>query len=173
VEKLHRCGHLASAIALETRPLLQGARLTAWELDRMGADYQLIIDSAAASVLAGGNVDVVLVGADRIAANGDTANKIGTFALAIAARHLGVPFLVVAPESTVDEETATGADIEIEDRGSDEVCSFAGVRTAPQGARTRNPAFDVTPGELITAIVTDRRVIDRQPIDSTAASIGT
>jgi len=173
VEKLHRCGHLASAIALETRPLLQGARLTAWELDRMGADYQLIIDSAAASVLAGGNVDVVLVGADRIAANGDTANKIGTFALAIAARHLGVPFLVVAPESTVDEETATGADIEIEDRGSDEVCSFAGVRTAPQGARTRNPAFDVTPGELITAIVTDRRVIDRQPTDSTAASIGT
>ncbi len=169
VEKLHQDGRLGSAIALETRPLLQGARLTAWELDRMGAHYELIVDSAAASVLAGSDVDAVLVGADRIAANGDTANKIGTFALAIAARHFDIPFLVVAPETTVDVTTAGGWDIEIEDRGPDEVCSFAGVRTAPPGAKVRNPAFDVTPAELITAVVTDRRVI-MQPRDLRAAA---
>lgn len=161
VEKLHLDGQLRRAVVLETRPLLQGARLTAWELDRMGADYQLIVDSAAATVLAGGDIDAVLVGADRIAANGDTANKIGTFALAIAAGYSSVPFLVVAPETTVDQDTATGADIEIEDRGADEVCVFAGVRIAPSGAAARNPAFDVTPADLITAIVTDQRVISR------------
>jgi methylthioribose-1-phosphate isomerase len=159
IEKLHQDGQLRRAVVLETRPLLQGARLTAWELDRMGADYQLIVDSAAATVLAGGDIDAVLVGADRIAANGDTANKIGTFSLAIAADYSSVPFLVVAPETTVDQATATGGDIEIEDRGADEVCVFAGVRTAPAGAAARNPAFDVTPATLITAIVTDQRVI--------------
>lgn len=172
VERLHQDGNLRLAIALETRPLLQGARLTAWELARMGADYELIVDSAAASVLAGGGVDAVLVGADRIAVNGDTANKIGTLALAVAARYFGIPFLVVAPETTVDVSTASGSDIEIEDRGPGEVCSFAGVRTAPPGAKVKNPAFDVTPAELITAVVTDRRVI-MQPQDlRTAAPIG-
>ncbi|KRV51295.1 initiation factor 2B subunit alpha [Wenjunlia vitaminophila] len=160
VEKLHHDGRLALAVACETRPLLQGARLTAWELKRMGADYRVIVDSAAASVLARGGADVVMVGADRIAANGDTANKIGTFALALAAAHAGVPFLVVAPESTIDPDTADGGAIEIEDRGSEEVCSFAGVRTTPEGTAALNPAFDVTPAGLITAIVTDTRVID-------------
>ena len=159
IERLHLDGDLTSAIACETRPLLQGARLTAWELDRMGAPHELIVDSAAAMTLAGGGVDAVLVGADRIAANGDTANKIGTFSLAVAARYAGVPFIVVAPETTVDPATASGADIEIEDRGPDEVGGFGGVRTAPPGTPARNPAFDVTPAALITAIVTDRRTI--------------
>lgn len=159
VERLHLDGDLAGVIACETRPLLQGARLTAWELQRMGAAHEIIVDSAAAMTLAGGGVDAVLVGADRIADNGDTANKIGTFSLAVAAQYSGVPFVVVAPETTVDPDTASGADIEIEDRGGDEVCSFGGVRTAPDGTAARNPAFDVTPAALITAIVTERRVI--------------
>ncbi len=159
VERLHLDGQLATAIALETRPLLQGSRLTAWELGRLGIDYQLIVDSAAAAVLAGGGIDAVLVGADRIAANGDVANKIGTFALALAANYAKVPFLVVAPETTIDTATAGGTDIAIEDRGAAEVCSFGGVSVAPAGASARNPAFDVTPAALITAIVTDRRVI--------------
>lgn len=169
VEQLHLAARLDRVLACETRPLLQGARLTAWELARMGADYDLLVDSAAASVLAGGEVDAVLVGADRIAANGDTANKIGTFALALAARYARVPFLVVAPETTVDPDTPTGAEIRIEDRGPAEVCGFAGVRTAPPGATARNPAFDVTPAALITAIVTEGRVVDL-PAGRTPAS---
>ncbi len=159
VERLHLDGDLALAIACETRPLLQGARLTTWELGRMGAAHRLIVDSAAAMTLAGGGVHAVLVGADRIADNGDTANKIGTFSLAIAAQYAGVPFIVVAPETTVDSSTATGAEIEIEDRGPEEVCMFAGIPTAPEGTAAGNPAFDVTPAALITAIVTERRVI--------------
>lgn len=160
VEQLHTEGRLDRALVCETRPLLQGARLTAWELSRMGARYHVLVDSAAASTLARGGADAVLVGADRIAANGDTANKIGTFALSLAAAHAGVPFLVVAPESTVDLGTPTGDEIEIEDRGSHEVCAFHGVRTTPDDAAGVNPAFDVTPAELITAIVTDQRVIE-------------
>ena len=159
IEKLHVDGALALALACETRPLLQGARLTTWELAAMGAPHELIIDSAAAGILAAGDVDVVLVGADRIAANGDTANKIGTFSLAVAAGYAGVPFIVVAPESTVDPSTASGADIEIEDRGPDEVIGYAGTATAPAGTPARNPAFDVTPAALITAIVTERRTV--------------
>jgi methylthioribose-1-phosphate isomerase len=159
IGELHARGLLEEALPLETRPLLQGARLTAWELARMGAPYRLLVDGAAASVLARGLADVVLIGADRITANGDTANKVGSFALALAARHAGVPFLVVAPETTVDAATATGVGIEIEERGADEVTSFRGVRSAPAGTRTLNPAFDVTPASLITAIVTDRRVV--------------
>lgn len=159
VERLHRDGRLERALVCETRPLLQGARLTAWELARMGASYHVIVDSAAATTLADGTVDAVLVGADRIAANGDTANKIGTFALALAARHAYVPFLVVAPETTVDAATPNGDAIQIEDRGSEEVCTFHGVRTTPEDATALNPAFDVTPAELITAIVTDQRVM--------------
>jgi methylthioribose-1-phosphate isomerase len=161
IERLHVEGRLDHAVVCETRPLLQGARLTAWELDRMGARYELIVDSAAASLLASGGVDAVLVGADRIAANGDTANKIGTFALAVAAAHAGVPFLVVAPETTVDPCTRSGGDIEIEDRGPEEVRAFGGAPTAPLDAPVRNPAFDVTPAALITAIVTDQRVVER------------
>ena len=167
VERLHAENRLERTLVCETRPLLQGARLTAWELDRMGAPCDLLVDSAAAMTLARGGVDAVLVGADRIAANGDTANKIGTFALSLGAAHAGVPFLVVAPETTVDPGTPTGGAIPIEDRGAAEVCAFAGVRTTPDGATALNPAFDVTPAELITAIVTDRRVVrpPRPPVD--------
>jgi methylthioribose-1-phosphate isomerase len=152
-------GELAEVIAMETRPLLQGARLTAWELQQMGAPFRLAVDSAAPFLLARGVADAVLIGADRVTANGDTANKVGSFSLALAARHAGVPFLVVAPESTVDVATPDGGAIEIEDRGAAEVVGFGGVRTAPEGASAINPAFDVTPAELITAIVTDQRVI--------------
>ena len=159
IGELHARGALEEAFPLETRPLLQGARLTAWELARMGAPFRLVVDGAAASVLARGAVDVVLIGADRIAANGDTANKVGSLSLAIAARHAGVPLLVVAPESTVDLRTASGDMIPIEERADEEVTAFRGVRTAPAGTRALNPAFDVTPASLITAIVTDRRSI--------------
>jgi methylthioribose-1-phosphate isomerase len=152
-------GKRINVFADETRPFLQGARLTAWELARMGAPFRLLVDGAAASVLARGLADIVLIGADRIAANGDTANKVGSIALALAARHAGVPFLVVAPETTVDAATPDGTGIEIEERGAEEVTVFRGVRTAPVGTRTLNPAFDVTPASLITAIVTDLRVI--------------
>lgn len=159
VQTLFERGELEMAYPLETRPLLQGARLTAWELAVMGAPYRLLVDSAGPYLLARGIADVVLIGADRIAANGDTANKVGSYALALGARAAGVPFLVIAPESTVDAATASGEVIEIEDRGSAEVLGFAGVRVAPQGAQAVNPAFDVTPASLITAIVTDARVI--------------
>jgi methylthioribose-1-phosphate isomerase len=159
IGELHARGRLEEALPLETRPLLQGARLTAWELGRMGAPYRLLVDGAAASVLARGLADVALIGADRIAANGDTANKIGSYSLALAAREAGVPFLVVAPETTIDPATPRGDGIEIEERDGGEVASFGGIRTAPADARTLNPAFDVTPATLITAIVTDRRVI--------------
>jgi methylthioribose-1-phosphate isomerase len=156
---LHERGRLAEVLAVETRPLLQGARLTTWELRRMGAPHRLLVDAAGPFVLARGGADVVLAGADRIAANGDTANKIGTFSLALGAQFAGVPFVIVAPESTVDASTSTGADIEIEDRGSAEVVEVGGRLTAPRGTDALNPAFDVTPAALITAIVTDQRVI--------------
>lgn len=159
IQTLFEQGSLEEAFPLETRPLLQGARLTAWELQRMGAPFCLLVDSAGPFLLSRGIADAVFIGADRIAANGDSANKIGSFSLALAARHAGVPFIVVAPESTIDMSTADGADIEIEDRGSAEVTGFGGTRTAPEGAEAVNPAFDVTPHELITAIVTERRVI--------------
>lgn len=159
IQTLLEQGSLEEAFPLETRPLLQGARLTAWELQRMSAPFRLLIDSAGPFLLSRGIADAVFIGADRIAANGDSANKIGSFSLALAAQHAGVPFIVVAPESTIDLSTASGADIEIEDRGTAEVAGFGGVRTAPEGIEAVNPAFDVTPHELITAIVTERRVI--------------
>jgi len=134
----------------ETRPLLQGARLTAWELEQLGIPHAVIADSAAASMMARGEVDLIVTGADRIAANGDTANKIGTYGLAVLAKHHGIPFYVVAPTSTLDAETATGESIPIEERDGSEITTrFA----------ARNPAFDVTPRELITAIVTEDGVL--------------
>jgi methylthioribose-1-phosphate isomerase len=159
IQTLHEAGRLEEALVLETRPLLQGARLTAWELQRLGAPHRLVVDAAAPSLLARGAADVVVTGADRVAGNGDTANKIGTFSLALGARHADVPFVVVAPESSVDVATPTGADIEIEDRGAEEVVSLKGVAIAPGGTAAVNPAFDVTPCELITALVTERRVV--------------
>ncbi len=159
IRTVHERGRLALAIATETRPLLQGSRLTAWELERMGAPYRLVVDAAGPALLARGMADVVLAGADRVAANGDVANKIGTFSLALAARYSSVPFVVVAPESTVDMETPSGEAIRIEERGVDEVVAVRGTPIAPAGAGALNPAFDVTPVELITALVTDRRVV--------------
>jgi methylthioribose-1-phosphate isomerase len=142
-------GLLASVLVDETRPLLQGARLTAWELETVGIPHSVIADSAAASLMAQGEVDLIVTGADRIAANGDTANKIGTYSLAVLAKHHGIPFYVVAPTSTVDAATATGADIPIEERDPTEVTTRFNAR---------NPAFDVTPAALITAIVTEEGV---------------
>jgi len=159
VQALHERAALEEAIVLETRPLLQGARLTTWELQRMGASNRLVVDAAGPYLLSRGAADVVLTGADRIAANGDSANKIGTFSLALAAQYAAVPFLVVAPESTVDMATASGDDIEIEYRDGGEVVSFGGITVAPAGTEAINPAFDVTPAGLITAIVTEKRVI--------------
>lgn len=160
IQTLFERGELREALAAETRPLLQGARLTTWELHQMGAPYRLFVDGAGPSLLARGMADVVLIGADRIAANGDTANKIGSYSLALGARRAGVPFIVVAPESTVDMATPSGDAIEIEDRGDDEVVSVRGVPLAAGGTRAINPAFDVTPHELISAIVTNRRVVN-------------
>ena len=145
----------------ETRPLLQGARLTMFELDRLGIDATLIADSAAASLMAAGEVDLVILGADRIAANGDVANKVGTYSLAVLARHHGIPFYVAAPTSTIDAATPDGSAISIEERDPDEVRTIAGRLVTPEGAAVRNPAFDVTPARLVTAIVTEVGVAHR------------
>lgn len=159
IQTLHERGRLEEALPVETRPLLQGGRLTTWELQAMGAPHRLLVDSAGPFLLARGAADLVVIGADRVAANGDTANKIGSFSLALGAQHAGVPFVVVAPESTVDLDTADGDAIEIEDRGPGEVGSVRGVPVAPEGTPAVNPAFDVTPVGLITALVTDRRIV--------------
>lgn len=159
VRTLHERSRISDVLVCETRPLLQGARLTAWELQRMGAPYHVIVDSSGPYLLARREVDFVVAGADRIATNGDTANKVGTYSLALAAQRAGVPFLVIAPESTVDHDLADGAGIDIEERSADEVTGFGGVATTPDGAAARNLAFDVTPADLITAIVTDHRSI--------------
>lgn len=159
VFEARRLGRRPQVYACETRPLLQGARLTMLELGRAGVPARLIVDSAAATVI--GDCDLVVVGADRIARNGDTANKVGTRMLAVLAREAGVPFYVAAPVSTFDPGCARGADIEIEQRDPGEVLGFAGRRTAPAGARALNPAFDVTPARLVTAFITDRGILHR------------
>jgi methylthioribose-1-phosphate isomerase len=147
-----------SVVAGETRPLMQGSRLTAWELTRAGVPVTIMADSMAASVMGAGRVDLCIVGADRIAANGDVANKIGTYGIAILARHHGIPFYVAAPSSTVDAMTATGAGITIEQRDPGEIVAPFGFPIAPGEAAVHNPAFDVTPAALVTAIITDRGV---------------
>lgn len=158
ITELARRGRVADVLVDETRPLLQGARLTTFELREAGVPHRLCVDSAAAGAMARGEVDVVLVGADRIAANGDTANKIGTYSLAVAAARHGIPFIVVAPESSWDRSIADGSVMVIEDRAADEVTAIGGVLVAPEGTPVYNPAFDVTPGELITAIVSETGV---------------
>jgi methylthioribose-1-phosphate isomerase len=155
----HRAGGAPHVIVPETRPLLQGSRLTAWELHRSGVPVTLIADSMVASRLRLGDVRAVFVGADRIARNGDVANKIGTYGLALAARTHGIPFYVAAPSSTVDPATPNGAAIPIEERSPEEILAWRGQRAAPPGVGVWNPAFDVTPAELGTAIVTDRGVV--------------
>jgi len=152
-------GKRISVIVNETRPLLQGARLTAWEMVQENIPATLVTDGMAGHLMSRGEVDLVIVGADRIAANGDVANKIGTYTLAVLARRHALPFYVAAPVSTFDLRTADGAQIPIEEREADEVTGYRGARWAPQGVAVRNPAFDVTPAELVSAIVCEKGVI--------------
>ncbi|MDD5191389.1 MAG: S-methyl-5-thioribose-1-phosphate isomerase [Dehalococcoidales bacterium] len=158
-----RQGKKIHVYADETRPLLQGARLTAWELNKVGVPATLITDSTAGYLMQQGKVDAVLVGADRISANGDTANKIGTYTLAVLARENSVPFYVVAPSSTFDLSIADGSQITIELRNPNEVTRFGGISIAPEGTDALSPAFDITPAKYITAFVTERGII-RQPL---------
>ncbi|HEY6828079.1 MAG TPA: S-methyl-5-thioribose-1-phosphate isomerase [Gemmatimonadaceae bacterium] len=157
-------GKRLEVFADETRPLLQGSRLTAWELERAGIQVTVLVDGAAAALMRSGRVDLCIVGADRIAANGDVANKIGTYSLAVAAYYHGIPFYVAAPWSSFDPATPSGGKITIEERSPDEIRRGFGAQTAPDEARIFNPAFDVTPSELITAIISDRG-IHRAPYD--------
>lgn len=149
-------GSLQGVLACETRPFLQGARLTAWELSEDGIPVRVITDSMAGSLMASGEIDLVVVGADRIAANGDVANKIGTYSLAVLARAHELPFYVAAPLSTIDLSTPSGAAIPIERRASSEVTELRGIRLAPEGVEALHPAFDVTPASLVTAILTEK-----------------
>jgi methylthioribose-1-phosphate isomerase len=165
VQVAHHAGRPVHVWVDETRPYLQGARLTTWELAQAGVPHALLPDVAAGHLMARGEVDVVLVGADRIAANGDTANKVGTYPLAVLAARHGIPFYVCAPTSSIDPATPDGCGIEIEERRADEVLEVRGVRIAPPGTDVRNPAFDVTPAELITGIVTEEGVV-RAPFEA-------
>jgi len=158
-----------SVIANETRPYLQGARLTAWELVQEGIPCTLITDSMAGHLMSKGEVDVVIVGADRIAANGDVANKIGTYPLAVLAKRHGIPFYVAAPCSTFDPEIPDGSHIPIEERPADEVTGYRGARWAPQGVSVRNPAFDVTPADLVTGIICEKGIASPPYRESIAA----
>ncbi len=163
VRAAHEASLLKGVLADETRPFLQGARLTAWELKEDGIPVTLVCDGMAGALMAQGKVGLVVVGADRIAANGDTANKVGTYALAVLAKHHGIPFIVAAPRSTFDPNTKDGQAIPIEERSADEVLCLAGRRLAPEGVSALHPAFDVTPHDLIRAIVTEDGVIE--PVD--------
>jgi methylthioribose-1-phosphate isomerase len=164
--ELHDRGRLERVIATEARPLLQGARLTAYELDRCGIPFELVVDAAAAGLIASGSIEAVVVGCDRVAANGDVANKVGTYGLALAARAAGIPFVVAGPTSTVDLDTPTGAGIVIEERDPAEVRTVAGSLLTLPSAPCRNPAFDVTPGSLLSALVTERGVLTTPTGDS-------
>ena len=170
IRTAHYQGKTIAVFVNETRPFLQGSRLTAWEFARDGIPIQLITDNMAGHFLQQGAVDLVIVGADRIAANGDTANKIGTYTLAVLAREHEVPFYVAAPTSTVDLGLPSGADIPIEERSPEEVTTWAGERVAPEGVGVANPAFDVTPSKLITAIITERGIV-RAPYEETLQAI--
>jgi S-methyl-5-thioribose-1-phosphate isomerase len=159
IQALHGQGALAHVIVDETRPLLQGARLTCWELGQLGIEHYLACDGAAPFMISQGLADAVVVGADRVAANWDVANKIGTYSLALAAHRAGIPFVVAIPESTIDEATPSGAQIPVEQRPEAEVTQILGFPAAPAGTRALNYAFDITPAELVTAIVTEDRLI--------------
>lgn len=172
VRSARDAGKSVSVIANETRPYLQGARLTAWEMVQENIPVTLIADNMAGHLMNCGEVDLVIVGADRIAANGDTANKIGTYTLAVLAKRHGLPFYVAAPVSTFDQRLADGSGIPIEERPSAEVTGYGGRRWAPQGVGVRNPAFDVTPADLISAIITEHGVLrkpDREGVARTLA----
>lgn len=159
IRMAHESGRQVHVFVDETRPRLQGARLTSWELQQQGISHQLIVDGASSNVMQKFDVDMCIVGCDRVAANGDFANKIGTCNLATVAKTNGVPFYVAAPLSTIDLETLNGADIEIEERDSDEITVIDGARIAPEGIDVYNPAFDVTSAELVTAIITEKGIV--------------
>jgi methylthioribose-1-phosphate isomerase len=165
--ELHARGPV-HVLAGETRPLLQGARLTVWELARAGVAHELVVDGAMAGLIARGEVDAVIVGCDRVAANGDTANKVGTYGLALAARAAGIPFVVAGPTSTIDAQLPDGGGIAIEERDAEEVRSFGDAVATLPDTPVRNPAFDITPAELVTALVTERGIA--QPPDSASVS---
>jgi methylthioribose-1-phosphate isomerase len=158
IRAAHEAGRRPAVWVDETRPVLQGARLTAWELDRLGIPCTVVADALAASLMAAGEVDLVVVGADRIAANGDVANKVGTYGLAVLARHHDVPFYVAAPTSTFDPATPDGRAIEVERRPADELTTIAGVAITPPGVAVDNRAFDVTPAALVTAYITEHGI---------------
>ena len=160
IEAAQDQGKKVSVFVTETRPLLQGARLTTWELMRDGICVTLITDSMAGYFMQQKKIDCVIVGADRIAANGDVANKIGTYTLAVLARENEIPFYVAAPTSTIDPSLSSGDEIPIEERSPEEVTHVQGVRIAPEGIRAANPAFDVTPHSYVTAIITERGIIE-------------
>jgi methylthioribose-1-phosphate isomerase len=170
IKTAHWQGKRVRVLVDETRPLLQGARLTAWELAQEGIPHEIIVDAAAAGLIARGEVDAVIVGADRIAANGDVANKVGTYGLALAAHAHAVPMYVAAPASTVDRATPTGGGIAIEERGGEEVLAFGPAHVAPDGSAARNPAFDVTPANLVTAIISERGIL-RAPYAAAIAGL--
>jgi methylthioribose-1-phosphate isomerase len=159
-------GKQVSVLADETRPFLQGARLTAWELVRDGVDTTVITDNMAGALMRQGQIDLVVVGADRVAANGDTANKIGTYTVAVLARENRIPFYVAAPLSTIDRTMPDGSRIPIEERAAREVSHLGGARLTPEGAKVRNPAFDVTPHDLITGIITERGIFRAPYVES-------
>jgi methylthioribose-1-phosphate isomerase len=163
-------GKKIAVLADETRPFLQGARLTAWELVKDGIDTTVITDNMAGTMMRGGNIDLVVVGADRIAANGDTANKVGTYTVAVLAKEHGIPFYVAAPLSTIDLATADGSGIPIEERPDREVTHVGSSRLTPDGAHIRNPAFDVTPAKYITAIITEKGIA-RPPFQESLAQL--
>jgi methylthioribose-1-phosphate isomerase len=155
VRTMHSRGLVKEVYADETRPLLQGSRLTAWELEKSSIPYRILPDGAATMAILSGRIDAALIGADRIARNGDSANKIGSVAVALACHEAGIPFLVVAPESTVDRSKKDGSEIHIEIRKDEEITHFKGLQVAPLGAKTFNPAFDVTPSKYISAVITE------------------
>jgi len=158
IYEAHRQGKKIKVFADETRPLLQGARLTSWELMQEGIDVTLICDNIAGMVMSQGKIDKVIVGTDRVAKNGDVANKIGTYSVAVLAKEHNIPFYVALPYSTFDNNIPTGADIPIEERSPDEITNWGGVKTAPEGVKVYSPAFDITPRELVTAYITDKGV---------------
>jgi len=163
-------GKKVAVLADETRPFLQGARLTAWELTRDGIDTTVITDNMSGALMRGGQIDLVVVGADRIAANGDVANKIGTYTVAVLAREHGIPFYVAAPISTIDLATPDGSQIPIEERSAKEVTHIGPARLTPEAAKVRNPAFDVTPNKYVTAIITEKGIA-RPPYDESLRNL--
>jgi methylthioribose-1-phosphate isomerase len=157
---MHKRGYVKEVYADETRPLLQGSRLTAWELMKAEIPYRIEPDGAAAMAILSGRIDAALIGADRIARNGDSANKIGSLGVALACHAAGIPFLVVAPESTVDRSISSGSEIHIEIRSDEELTHFKGLQIAPIDSKTFNPAFDVTPAKYISAVITELKAYE-------------